>query len=217
MKGVQHPRGLSQHSFPEGAQGGCRGCVKLGPIHRGRMLVHEGRSQAFGVDRSEHRLHGRGPVRSFGRPAGPKLQSRPGRDGRSGQKLPPAEVAFICERHRFHRLPGLQSDLVRGNPHPSNLVGPGRDHPTPKSCPLRQKAGLEEEVETTLTDDSSIVNPGLQIGLGHNRCSYPPPPRSTISFFVPLRGYLFSLLAFPRSPSRTPFESFPIPWSPFAD
>ena len=137
VKGVQHPRGLSQHSFPQGAQGSGRGCVKLGPIHRGRMFVHEGRSQPFGVDRSEHRLHGRGPVRSFWRRAGPKQQGRPGSHSRTGQKLPPAEVAFICERHRFHRLPGLQSDLVRGNPHPSNLVGPGRDHPTPKSCPRR--------------------------------------------------------------------------------
>ena len=35
--------------------------------------------------------------------------------------------------------------------------------------------------------------------------------------FVPLRGYRFSLSVFLRGPSRTPFESFPTPWSPFAD
>ena len=32
-----------------------------------------------------------------------------------------------------------------------------------------------------------------------------------------LRGYLFSLSVFLRGPSRTPFESFPTPWSSFAD
>ena len=36
-------------------------------------------------------------------------------------------------------------------------------------------------------------------------------------FFVVLRGYLFSLSVFLRGPSRTPFESFPTPWSPLAD
>ena len=35
--------------------------------------------------------------------------------------------------------------------------------------------------------------------------------------FVPLRGYPFVLSVFLRGPSRTPFESFPTPWSPFAD
>ena len=35
--------------------------------------------------------------------------------------------------------------------------------------------------------------------------------------FVPLRGFLFPLSVFLRGPSRTPFESFPTPWSPFAD
>ena len=50
------------------------------------------------------------------------------------------------------------------------------------------------------------------------------------SSFVALRGYLFSFVVFRgspswisffpfflRGPSRTPFESFPTPWSPFAD
>ena len=32
-----------------------------------------------------------------------------------------------------------------------------------------------------------------------------------------LRGFLFSHSVFLRGPSRTPFESFPTPWSPFAD
>ena len=33
----------------------------------------------------------------------------------------------------------------------------------------------------------------------------------------PLGGYLCSLGVFLRGPSRSPFESFPTPWSPFAD
>ena len=147
VKGIQHPRGLSQHSFPQRAQGSCRGRVKLGPIHRGRMLVHEGRAQIFGVHGSEHRLHGRGPVRSFGRPAGSKLQGRPGGHGRPGQELPPAEVASIQERNRFHGLPGVQSAPARAGPHPCNSVGPDHDYPTPKGLLPRQKPGFGPIVE----------------------------------------------------------------------
>ena len=50
----------------------------------------------------------------------------------------------------------------------------------------------------------------------------PTPSWSFVDIFFylfvdPLRGYPFVLSVFLRGPSRTPFESFPTPWSPFAD
>ena len=129
VKGIQHPRGLSQHSFPQRAQGRCRSRVKLGPIHRGRMFVHEGRAQAFGGYRTEHRPHGGGPVRSLGRGARPKLQGRPGCRGRPGQELPPAEVSLIREWLQSCPIPAF-APLVAVRPRAA-LCEPGCLHYSP--------------------------------------------------------------------------------------
>ena len=53
--------------------------------------------------------------------------------------------------------------------------------------------------------------------LGRALSSLLQPLSGPSSSFVPLRGYLFPLSVFLRGPSRTPFESFPTPWSRFAD
>ena len=144
------------------------------------MFVHECRAQIFRGDRTEHRLHGRGPARFLRRPAGTELQGSPGGGRRTSQELPPAEVASIEKGNRFHGLPGVRSVRVRAAPRPWNFVGRGCDYPTPKGLVPRQKAGLGPEGQ-----------------LGHMKQQFRPVNR------VPLQARRSPALAFGSCESGT--------------
>ena len=108
------------------------------------------------------------------------------------------------------------------------LRGPSRTPFESFPTPWNPCANLLPPLTDTLAPFVEIFSPFPT--LGGSLLSLLQPLSGPSSSFVPLRGYLFSFVVvdplrgflfplsfFLRGPSRTPFESFPTPWSPCAD
>ena len=89
------------------------------------------------------------------------------------------------------------------------------DSPRPSSIACRSTQVIPVNYEAGEAPTGSTAGCALVL---------PTPPQGgsdwgvqTGNVFLPLGGNLFPLSVFLRGPSRTPFESFPTPWSPFVD